>query len=291
MTSSAEAIARVIQDLRIGNIRTDLVSPMFEEYVWDLTEPCKQVVDATAYYKSMAGGPAIAVYEDHPCIAPPFKSAVVAYQNEHGNVNAMVVEATPADESHHWKSETNDIDWNEARWVLTTFSFLGGWSRLNGSPVPTSGPFIMWEYAIGQQGQPLDLHWNWLMKGDEAGHKKTGWDTAQLVLLGTLNFLNCRNIELVEPRRPRAEARKLQRTGITVREVNVFPTGKSVRGPGGERVGGQPLTSVRGHFAEYGEQYGKGKLFGKLEGRFWIPQYARGEREAGEIEHTYKVRP
>ena len=42
-----------------------------------------------------------------------------------------------------------------------------------------------------------------------------------------------------------------------------------------------PLTSVRGHFREYGDAYGKGLLFGKHEGRFFIPSFARGELEHG----------
>lgn len=93
-----------------------------------------------------------------------------------------------------------------------------------------------------------------------------------------LEFLNCRNVEIVEPKRSRAERRRIERTGKKVSVINVFGAGKSYRSKGSSEPSdeGVPLTSVRGHFAEYGPKYGKGKLFGKIEGRFWIPQHARG---------------
>jgi hypothetical protein len=66
----------------------------------------------------------------------------------------------------------------------------------------------------------------------------------------------------------------------------VFPVGRTTRSARGEAVGGTPVHLVRGHFARYGPQYGRGLLFGKHAGRFFVPAHARGERRAGLVEHS-----
>jgi hypothetical protein len=43
---------------------------------------------------------------------------------------------------------------------------------------------------------------------------------------------------------------------------------------------------VRGHFKTYTAE---APLLGKLTGRYYWPPHARGSRDAGEIEHEYKV--
>jgi hypothetical protein len=45
---------------------------------------------------------------------------------------------------------------------------------------------------------------------------------------------------------------------------------------------------VRGHFAEYGMN-GKGKLFGKVAGKFWVPAHYRGNPELGEVDKSYRI--
>lgn len=278
MTSDycASAIGRVVADLRTGNIRAlsddlrDLAGP------W----PAEPVVDATAIYRSLvAREESVALYEDHPCISPPWEHAAICYVNEHGNV---IVMCALADSSRQWET-AEPVDWERVRWRLNTFVFIGGRSTVSG-PMPTIGPVHLWQFAIYEQGEPADLHWVHLVPEYPLEH----WDMAHLVLLGALNFMNCRNVELVEPRRPRAEARRLARTGVTVHTINVFPIGRSSRSVKSDPLG-VPLTSVRGHFATYGPAYGRGLLFGKHEGRFWIPQHARGSAEIGTSDHDYRI--
>lgn len=277
---SAEAIARVVADIRSDRIRRLPGVPVkgFE----DFTGP---VVDATAIYESLLDREEIAIYEDHSCIAPPWEEAAICYVNGHGNVIVMLCATLPADHIR-WKSDANDIDWDRVRWKLHTFVFCGGRSPKVG-PVKTTGPVHLWQFAIYEDGEPADLHWVQLT--DE--YPMTHWDMAQLVLLGSLNYLNCRNVQLVEPRRSRPEMRRLARTGVTVSTINVFPVGKATRSGHGEPGTGVPLTSVRGHFARYGPQYDRGLLFGKYAGRYWVPQYARGSKELGESQHDYKLTP
>lgn len=47
---------------------------------------------------------------------------------------------------------------------------------------------------------------------------------------------------------------------------------------------------VRGHFRVYG-QAGRGLLFGKYEKTVWVPSHVRGDKEQGEIEKGYEIKP
>lgn len=169
--------------------------------------------------------------------------------------------------------------------MINTFLWIGGRSKATG-PFPTSGPVHLWRTAVHEDGEPADLHWVHLVPE----YPMERWDMAQLVFLGSLNFLNCRNIELVEPQRPRVETRRIARTGVTVQEINVFPVGRTTRTAAGDPVGGTPVSPVRGHFSHYGPQYGRGLLFGKYAGKFWIPQHARGADGQPE-DRRYRLTP
>lgn len=290
---SAEAIARVVADLKAGRlqINTHDVDDYSVSAAKKLSNP-GPVVDATLIYESLvANHDPIHLYEDHPSIAPPWESALICYVNEHGNVVVMQLASIelPAEypdlRKKRWET-AQEIDWTQVRWLVSTNVWVGGSGAGGSIPVPY-GPMHAWRFAIYEDGQPADLGWIQL----SPDYPMKNWDMAHLILLGTLNFLNCRNVEVVEPRRPRAEARRIERTGVRVSTINVFSMGKQYEGNGKGREGGTPLTSVRGHFASYGPEYGKGKLFGKYSGRFWIPQFARGDKEAGEVEQQYKLRP
>ena len=50
-----------------------------------------------------------------------------------------------------------------------------------------------------------------------------------------------------------------------------------------------PRHVCRGHFAEYGPQFGKGLLFGRYAGRFFIPPHLRGDEKNGIVEKDYAV--
>ncbi len=287
---SAEAIAAVIADIRDGNVVNTLPHDK------DLYDACLAnaqlgtVVDATAIYADLvARDDPVWIYEDHSCIAPPWINARFAYRNEHGNV---IVMAASADErplwierKPAWKEDQHPVDWTSVRWTITTTVWIGGRSREVGGAFPTAGPVHLWRFAVADDGQPLDLNWVHLL--DE--YPMQQWDMAHLTLLGALNFCACSNVEIVEPDRPRAERRRIERTGIRVHTLNVFPAGKRTRGSKGEPVGGTPLHSVRGHFATYGSG-GRGLLFGRHAGRFWVPAHARGNPEHGRVDKDYRLK-
>lgn len=118
--------------------------------------------------------------------------------------------------------------------------------------------------------------------------------TESFVLDGMILTGNCRNVDIVEPVRPRGERRRIERTGVKVHTINVFKAGTSTRAVKGEAVGSVPLHPVRGHAAHYGNccpgvHEPRGRLFGKLEGKFWVPQHLRGNSEHGENRPDYRL--
>lgn len=288
---SAEEIAKVVADLRNGNIRRALSDPHLQAETDAMLEllveidPAVPVVDATAIYKSLVvRETGIAFYEDHN-VAPPWDASYICYVNEHGNVVAMVTLAVLYDGDRRSWETNEDCDWDRVKWITGTWVYVGG--RSQGMPVPTVGPIHAWQIASYEDGTIGDIHWHHIYEEKPL----EDWDMAALVLLGTLTFFGARNVELAEPIRPRAIRRRIERAapGVTVKELVVFPAGKSTRSRGGEVLsGGIPLTSVRGHYAKYGID-GRGLLFGKIAGRFWIPAHARGSEEHGQIVHNYRI--
>jgi hypothetical protein len=283
LEADAEAIASVVADLKDGRAR-----PLKDRRIHDIALKLVRdptVVDCTAIYHSLIERDEIALYEDHPCISPPWDEAAICYRNEHGNVIVMHTTAF-SPKTDRWDNTANPVDWDQVRWGLNTFVWVGG-RGADRTAFPTSGPMHMWRTAIYDSGEPADLHWVQLVED----YPMDNWDMAQLVLLGALNFMNCRNVDLVEPQRRRPARRRMERTGVKVQTINVMPFGRSSRSGRQDPVGGTPLTSVRGHFALYGPEHGRGLLFGKLAGRFWIPQHARGDTSQGENVSNYVLKP
>lgn len=328
---SAEEIARVVADLRRSRVRWLLNPRGLNELTrdgkrkvdprahrqwqeWVLAQaaiPDAPVINATPLYEAHQENRApIRLYEDHPCIAPPWRAATIAYARPGGNVRVVTLSATEnpqqlgpqpgADGSTEdfrsfvdqldanrdrtqpdplWETP-NEVDWSRVRWLIDGFLWVGG--RYKHRPIEVQGPIHHWKFAVYDDGTPADLHWVRFVA--EMGEESPPVQNTELVILGALNFLNCRNVDLVEPRRPNAERKRIARTGITVSELSVFPVGRSTRAGQHGDPAGTPLTSVRGHFASYGPEHDRGLLFGKYSGRFWRPQHARGDRAHGEVE-------
>jgi hypothetical protein len=284
---TAEPIAAVVADLRRGRARSATRDRAVDGFAAERAKRDQSVVDATAIYRSLvAKDVEIDLYGDHPCITLPWDDAMICYLNEHGNAVVMQASAEPWPLGKRWDTP-NVVVWDELRWLLDVFVWVGGKSG-DGRPMPTTGPCHLFQYAVMPDGAPADMHYVHLIRRYPLEH----WTMAQLTLLASLNFLACKNVEIVEPKRPFPVRRRLAKTGVTVQTITVRPISKRTRSTGaGEASGVVPLTSVRGHFAEYGPQYGKGLLFGKLAGRYWIPGHARGSAESGETRKDYVLKP
>lgn len=247
------------------------------------------VIDATMIYDTYVERDRIALYEDHPCIQPPWDDAWVCYHNSYGNLVATLVIAVDG-EPNSWHDGSIDV----AR-TMVLLSFAGGDS--NGKPMRSFGPHGLYRIAIDADGTPLDLVWTELDGGE---HDDTKPEWPLITVLGAYTLLNCANIEIVPKRLDRAERRRRQRAGIgdlVESTINIRSTVRRSVG-GAAPTDGAPsstrLHSVRGHVAHYGAccstHEPRGLLFGRLTGRVWVPQHARGVAALGQTHQTYVIK-
>jgi hypothetical protein len=116
-------------------------------------------------------------------------------------------------------------------------------------------------------------------------------------VLQVLTLLSAHNVSLekraIEPKQARRAAKRHggQPWDYKFHVLTVRPAGSKLGTPGVEigAPGSAPLHLRRGHFHEYGPQYGKGLLFGRIAGRFYIPPTACGDAKNGIIDHDLKV--
>lgn len=295
--SAADLIADAISDLRARRWvdpwdagTSDMIDLMAEAVVIDCT-PIHH-----SLHEQVRDG--MNVYDD-TTMRPPWMNALFAYPVNTTTelpdgpmdmvylIHLTSLRAADLDVALRWQPTELDepqehtIDWDDVEWVIV--ASLHAWHQQRRQ---VAGPVHGWKAAVDADGRMLDL----------AIITPTGdmypdfANNPLLVFLSALTFLNCRNVTLVEPTRSRAQRRRFERDGITISEIHVFPSGTSVRGhtmPVG--AGGTPLHSVRGHVARYGPKWGRGLLFGRIEGEFWIPQHARGAAERGTVEQTFTL--
>jgi hypothetical protein len=127
-----------------------------------------------------------------------------------------------------------------------------------------------------------------------------GLGQAAMITLFTFSLLHCRNVITEDnderTRLPRQAIRARERANkpfLVYKTLVVKPHGRHHTGNGkGTGIGTKKrMHLVRGHFAEYGPKYGTGLLFGRIEGRFFIPPHVRGDDTVGLVDKTYQPMP
>jgi hypothetical protein len=97
---TADAVAKVVADIKAKNIRligSSLEDKRLAVFATDLIRD-PVVVDSSLIYESLAENEKkVMIYEDHPCITPPWPELAICYQNEHGNVVVMHVTTETVD--------------------------------------------------------------------------------------------------------------------------------------------------------------------------------------------------
>jgi hypothetical protein len=153
--------------------------------------------------------------------------------------------------------------------------------------VETQGPLRLLQHAVYGDGSPADMHWLSMIRGQD---DESVWEMPTAVLNAALNFLACSNVEVAEPKRPFPVRQRLRKARVQVQTIVVRPPGKRRQSSGVVRAADGldvPLSSVRGHFARYGVE-GRGLLFGKYSGKFWIPAHARGQGDTEPRDYVLK---
>jgi len=264
------------------------------------------------------------LYEDHDCCFAPWETGWLCTANTYkvkeaprgstagtmfwsttrqdydlGNVETRLFpdrpEAAPATTWHDatWDSvNVSPAEWEEEIGaIISSVTFYRGPNK--GRPgYLTVGPVWMIRLAIDYDGKLRDANWTRIVHEDVMEDALMHNDV--LVLVSSLNFLNCRNISVEDAAIGRPARKRIARLGVNVSHLTVTPIGKYRRSaPGRVPLGdGMPLTSVRGHIIRSGVE-GRKHLFGNpnIVGRFWVPQHARGSAEWGETIQEFELRP
>ena len=119
---------------------------------------------------------------------------------------------------------------------------------------------------------------------------------ALMPMLLAISFMHCKNVAQREVQQPMFERqvwrKKHGRPLVRYRMLDIDPMRKVLKTEGGSDEVGlkKALHICRGHFATYGKD-GKGKLFGKHEGTFWVPQHVKGSAKQGTVVKDYRVHP
>lgn len=291
---SDATIAEIVRTVRAGRF-VQVVDDRLHRLMLNqvVGVPSTPVIDASSVFHDYMARESFSVYEDHPCIRPPWTHAWVGYKNGHGNINvALVVDIANRPD---WETEN---DTSTAIGFLAVFVFCGGRCDGGKKAIPTFGPINHYRIAYDKDGAPLDVNWVRLTrtKGLEALNEENfDLDWPLWMVLGTYTLLNCSNITLVENRpTDRASRRRQDRLGIIESTIHIRPNATRRHSAGS--ADGEPvrLHSVRGHVSHYGACCGdshpaRGLLFGRITGRVWVPQHARGINEIGETKQTFVV--
>jgi hypothetical protein len=129
---------------------------------------------------------------------------------------------------------------------------------------------------------------------------KTGKELAIIEashVLFILTLLSCKNINLADRPVPDKLARIASRKYGVPRggyryHILTVEAPKSPRDSNqakAQPLDSMPLHTCRGHFAEYGPKYGKKLLFGRYEGRFYVPPHVRGSEKNGVVAKDYRI--
>lgn len=108
-------------------------------------------------------------------------------------------------------------------------------------------------------------------------------------------ILNCKNVTEAHARLPRQQSRQRERKNLPPIIWKTLVVEPMTRPKTAEQVAdsldpkhARRLHMCRGHFREYGSD-GRGLLFGKYSGRYWIPPTVKGAATAGLVAKNYRI--
>ncbi len=251
------------------------------------------LIDATFVYRTWVdkvGEQRTVTMDEFPSVKPPWSKSFVGYMNGKGVPYINYVWAIEPTEETGPPLHNDGTPMESCAWVFHIYTFAGLW----GTPLKVVGPLFVTRTYVADDGGILHVS-SWpLARGYDnvvaADIEK--WPT--ITVHATFSLLNSTNCSIAESPLPRPLRRTEQRYGVRSHVIQVTTKNRSARS---SRAGEPssityPLTSVRGHHAHYGDccpryHEPKGLLFGKLTGRVWVPQYARGDESVGRVEQTF----
>ena len=176
-------------------------------------------------------------------------------------------------------------------------SFVSGYGKMRG---PMHHVYL-W---IREDGSIIDYVQNVETVPGHAGpneNETAGFENYWQPALMALDMLHARNVRIVDfvppPKLARAHLRKKGVAMVSWKTITILPFVErrlyDEKAKVREGTGSRPWNIVPGHFAHYGVVgpggWVRGKLFGRVSGRFWISEHAAGNEEAGMVIKDYKM--
>lgn len=256
----------------------------YREYA--IHAPVFEVTNVHEYVKQRE----IKIYEDWPCLMLPLDIMWMEYRRSDNSTPSRVgVLLTRLDQrvedDRLWQFPNTR---HTAKHCVNAMAYFTQQDRV-------VGPVALWDVALDEHGAPVEFAYKHMSIN---GYDSNAFMLGKLAaFFQALAFMHCKNAQMQQEQPPEKLSRKWQKkTGqplVKWNTLTIQPLKETLaRESRNTRTTGINSSAhiARGHFAEYGEEFGKGKLFGKYEGRFWIPAHVRGAKEEGMVLHDYEVK-
>jgi hypothetical protein len=155
-------------------------------------------------------------------------------------------------------------------------------------------PPVDWFLAVDELGQIARYGGHiamWVVDTHQDAGVAIMADSLAQVNFLALTFMHCKNVQVLNPPPPsKKRLPRKKKFESRYHRLKIEAIGQKRESAPGSRTGiQQSLHIVRGHFREYGEEFGKGKLFGKFSGRYWVAAHTSGSPATGVVTKDYQV--
>lgn len=224
--------------------------------------------------------------EDFDNVAPPFPYTWMEWSLSNSSFGALLCDKSYIDIG---PAAPNGAKWNCNSLIFTKFHknlfLLGGL-----------------DYSVGEDGRMVELSqgrdYSAYSYDDRFQELGNGVHSAMFAPWMALSFLHCKNVVVeksaptpLKLQRARARSGKPPISRYHTLRIGGFKERREGATPVAGEYSGKSLHICRGHFNRYGPEFGKGLLFGKHSGRFWIPSHTKGSDEIGTVEKDYLMEP
>ncbi len=233
-------------------------------------------------------------YKDWPCLMLPLDTIWMEYKRS-DNRNPTHIGALLTVETGNFNSDDFEFldKTKTVKHVLGATCYFMDKQRQH-----FYGPCATYTVVLNDQGAPIDFNLNAMNVPNDQGIDSQDLMLANMApFFQAIAFMHCKNVR-IETEKPDLGISKKwkKKTGKPLAKWNTLTIdplrdtlSRDRRGTNNALSTPASLHIARGHFAEYGEEFGKGKLFGKYSGRYWIPQHVRGNKDQGTIGHDYVI--
>lgn len=133
-----------------------------------------------------------------------------------------------------------------------------------------------------------------------ASGETVGYEHYTYPALMALDMIHTRNVRVIDvslpPKLAKANLRRRGVGSVSWKTITILPYTQRPVGDQKETaqgLGARPYQIMPGHYAHYGivgpGGWLRGKLFGKISGRFWVPEHAVGDESQGIVLNDYRV--